>query len=133
MNLKDFCKNIEDKIVQSYEQGVTLEDAEKLGGEFLYAMMLVSNALKKSDLDSRMRKSGVKAIRAAIYLDIVQRSDKKPTEAQITAMLDTEKIISDEQTAYDLAEVEKNDLERYYSIFQNAHIFYRSVSKGRME
>jgi len=131
--MKELCKQLEAKIVNSYEQGVSLEDAERLASEFLYAQMQISGELKKLDLDSRMRKTGVKAVRAAIYLDIVQKSDKKPTEAQISAMLDSDQLVSGEQEALDTAEVERDDLKRYYDIFQNAHIHYRGIAKGRME
>lgn len=134
MTFKELCKQLEVKIQNSYEQGVTLEDAEKLAAEFLFAELAVSAELKKSDLDSRLRKSGVKAIRSAIYLDIVQKADgKKPTEAQIAATIDSDKIVVDEQSAYDSAEVDKAELERFYEIFMNAHIHFRSVSKGRFE
>lgn len=127
------CKNLEAKIVNCYEQGVTLDEAEKLAAEFLVAQMKVSEELKTADLSSRMRKSGVKSIRAAIYLDVVQKSEKKPTEGQITAMLDSDKIVAGEQEAFDIAEVARDQLERYYSIFQNAHIYFRSISKGRFD
>ncbi len=133
MKFQELCKQLETKIQNSYEQGVTLEDAERLAGEFLYAQLQVSTELKKADLDSRLRKSGVKAVRSAIYLDIVQKADKKPTETQIESMINADKIVQDEQEAFDRAEVDRNELERYYQIFQNAHIHYRGVSKGRFE
>jgi len=123
MNLKELCQQLESEIQQSYEEGVTLEQAEKLAGKFLKAQMQVSAELTKADLDSRMRKSGVKAVRAAIYLDIVSKGDKKPTEA----------TVSSEQDSYDRAEVTKAELERYYDIFVNAHIFYRGVAKGNFQ
>ncbi len=60
-NFDKLCKSLESKIQQSYTDGVTLEDAEKLAGEFLGAMMAVSNELKSADLNARMRKVGEKA------------------------------------------------------------------------
>lgn len=133
MNFKELCKQLEAKIQQSYEQGTTMEEAEKLAGEFLSAQMAVSEELKAKDLDSRMRKSGLKAVRASAYLEIVQKADKKPTETQIDSMINTDSLVSQEQDGYDKAEVEKEALERYYNIFREAHIFYRGVSKGRFE
>lgn len=129
-NFENLCKSLESKIQNAYEQGITIEEAEKLASEFLYAQMTVSNELKTADLDSRMKKSGVKSIKAAIYLDIVQKADKKPTEAQIGAMIDSNKIVLDEQQALDLSEVDRDALERYYNIFINAHIHFRGVAKG---
>ncbi len=127
---KELCEQLESKIKASYEEGVTMADAEKLASEFLYAQLAVSGELRKADLNSRTRKSGVKAIRGAIYLDIVQKSEKKPTETQIAAMIDTDAIVKDEQEGYDLAEVDKDELQRYYDIFTQAHVHYRNVAKG---
>lgn len=124
------CEQLEAKIQESYEQGVTMESAERLASELLYAQLQVSGELKRADLDSRMRKSGVKAVRAAIYLDIVSKADKKPVEAQLAAMIDSDKIVIDEQQAYDIAEVEAADLKRYYDTFGAAHVHYRNISKG---
>lgn len=133
MSFKEMCSSLEAKIQQSYEQGTTVSEAERLSAEFLYAQILTSTELKKMDLDSRMRKSGVKAVRAAIYLDIIQKTEKKPTEAQITAQIDSDKIVIDEQGALDTAEVSRDELERYYDIFLNGHIYYRGVAKGKFE
>lgn len=128
-----YCKELEEKITNSYLEGVTVEQAEKLAGEFLVAMMKISDEIKSVGLDARMKKSGVKALRAAIYLDIVQKADKKPTESQIDATITSDRIVVDEQQKLDAAEVYLDQLERYYDIFQNAHIHYRGVSKGRFD
>lgn len=130
MKFKDFCSNLENKIQTEFTHGVTAEEAEKLAAEFLHAQMIVSTELSKADLDSRMKKSGVKAIRAAIYLDIVHKSDKRPTEAHTTALVDTNDLVITEQTSFDTAEVLRNELERYYNIFINAHFHYRGLAKG---
>lgn len=133
MAFQDLCKQLEAKIQASYEQGVTLEDAEKLAGEFLHAQLIVSAELKKADLDARMRKSGTKAVRASAYLDIVQASEKKPTETQIGSMIDTNPLVGREQDGLDRAEVDRDELERYYDIFQNAHVHFRTIAKGRFD
>lgn len=133
MAFKDFCENIEIKLVATYEQGVTLEEAEKLAGEFLHAQMQVSGELKKADLDSRMRKSGTKAIKAAIYTDICAKSEKKPTESALEHMINMNELVGAEQDALDKAEVDRDELERYYNIFREAHIHFRGISRGRMD
>lgn len=134
MTFHELCESLETKIQESYEKGVTLEQAEKLAGEFLYAQLKVSEELKKADLDSRTRKSGLKSIRAAVRLNILDAAkDKKPTEGTIEAMLDSDKIIKNEQDNFDLAEVDRNSLERYYDIFSNAHVHYRTIAKGRFD
>jgi hypothetical protein len=48
-------------------------------------------------------------------------------------MIDNHEIVVSEQDSLDKAEVNAEELERYYSIFQNAHIFYRGISKGKFE
>lgn len=130
MNFKARCQELEAIIQNSYTEGVTLDEAERLAGNFLHATMQVSSQLSAADLDARTRKSGTKAVRAAIYLNIVQGSEKKPTEAQITAIIDTDTLVSTEQDALDHAEVLKAELERYYDIFNQAHIYFRQMSKG---
>lgn len=130
MSFKELCKSLESKIQATYQEGVTMEQAEKLAAEFLYAQLQVSAELRNFDLDARMKKSGVKAIRGTIYLDILQKNEKKPTEVGIAAMIDTNELVSREQQLLDLSEVERDDLERYYNIFQNAHIYYRGIAKG---
>lgn len=133
MTFQEFCKHLESKIQQSYEQGITLEEAERLAGEFLHAQLIVSTELKKADLDARMKKSGIKAVRASAYLDIVQSNEKKPTETQIASMIDINKLVGQEQDKLDKAEVDRDELERYYDIFNNAHIHFRTVAKGRFD
>lgn len=131
MNIKQFCEQLEVKIQKSYEQGVTLEESERLAGEFLHAQLKISEELKNRDLDARMRKSGLKAVRAHAYLDIIQKNDKKPTETHISALIDTNALVSSSQDELDSSEVNRDELERYYDVFQNAHVHYRSIAKGR--
>jgi len=133
MNFQQFTKQLEAKIQSAYEEGVTLDQAEKLAAEFLHAQMIISAELKKHDLDSRMRKSGVKAVRAAIYTETASKGDKKPTEAALAAAVDMHEVVQSEQKAFDTAEVERDDLSRYYSIFQNAHIYFRGIAKGKFD
>ncbi len=129
MDFKQYCTELEDKIKASYEEGITLPEAEKLSGEFLVAQMRLSAELAKSDLDSRMRKQGVKAIRAALYTNIKANTDKI-TEAAITAQLDCNELVSGEQEAFDIAEVNRDELERLYNVFQQAHVYFRQLSRG---
>lgn len=132
-NFQKLCKSLEEKIQAAYTAGVTLDEAEKLASEFLYAMMAVSTELKDADLDSRMKKAGVKGVRAALYLSTVQSSERKPTEAQIAAMIDVNEVVQGEQDGFDRAEVSRDELERYYQIFKEAHVHFRGVSKGKFE
>lgn len=130
MTFKELCESLEQKIKASYESGTTIEEAEKLAAEFLGAQMRVSTELATSDLDSRMRKSGVKAIRAAVYTDACSKSDKKPTESALDHILNINDLVQGEQLEFDRAEVRRDELERYYNIFREGHIYFRGIAKG---
>ena len=130
MTFQEFAVNLEAKIIASYEVGVSLEQAELLASEFLAAQLRVSAELKLRDLDARMKKTGVKALRSAVYINTATKGDKKPTEASIAATIDTDAHVMEQQRLLDTAEVERDELERYYNIFQNAHVHYRNVAKG---
>lgn len=132
-NFEKLCKSLEDKILKSYEEGSTLEEAERLASEFLYAQLQVSQELKRVDLDSRMRKSGLKAVRAAVYMEAVTKADKKPSDVLLEQLVNTNELVNSEQDAYDKAEVERDHLERYFSVFNNAHIHFRGIAKGKFE
>jgi hypothetical protein len=132
-NLTKLCKELESEIERTYTEGITMDEAERLAAKFLGAQLKVSDALKTVDLDCRMRKSGVKAVRAATYLKEIEGKDKKPTEATISAVIETNDIVSSEQDAFDKAEVNKAELERFYDIFLNAHIYYRGIAKGKFD
>jgi hypothetical protein len=124
---------LENDIKSAYEGNVTVEDAEKLAAKFLGAMFRLSSQLAAADLDSRMRKTGVKAIRAAIYLEEATRNEKKPSDVMLSAVVDKSKLVQDEQNLFDTTEVERDNLERYYNIFKEAHLYFRALAKGRFE
>lgn len=123
-------KDLENKIQETYESGVTVDQAEKLAAEFLHASLIINSHLATLSLDARMKKSGLKAIRAAVYLEEVSKSEKKPTEAMLSAILDTNELVSGEQTALDTSEVEVEELKRLYDTYNNCHIYYRNIGKN---
>ena len=128
--MKNLFETLESKIQNAYTEGTTLEQAERLAAEFLHAQMTVASMLQKTDLDARMRKSGVKAVKAAIYMEAATKTEKKPSDVMLQAIVDMDKVVQTEQDGLDTAEVERASLERYYDIFVNAHIFFRGVAKG---
>lgn len=127
------CAELEVKIQDSYESGISLEEAERLATQFLTAQLQVSRELQKADLDARMRKSGVKAIRAAIYLEAATKGDKKPSDVMLEAIVNSNDLVAGEQQRYDEAESALGSLERYYNIFREAHVHFRQLSKGKFE
>lgn len=130
MSYDAMFKELETKIQQSYEEGITIPEAERLAGEFLHCQMMVSAEIKKADLSARMRKSGVKAIKAGVYMEAASKGDKRPTEAALAATVDMDETARDHQDDLDLAEVERDELERQYDILVNGHIFFRGIAKG---
>lgn len=133
MTLEQLCSELESEILKAYEESITLDDAERLAARFLYGQIQVSNSLKEADLDARMRKSGVKAVRAAVYLKAVTGSEKKPTEAMLESTINTDGTVSTEQDGLDTAEANVAHLTRYYNIFREAHIHFRGLAKGKFE
>lgn len=125
-----FCDTLQEKIKDSYESGVTAEAAERLAGEFLHAQLVVAEELRQADLDSRMRKSGVKAVRAIIYMEAATKSEKKPSDVLLEHHVNSNELVILEQKLYDEAEVHHIALENYYNIFREAHIFFRGIARG---
>jgi hypothetical protein len=130
MSFIKLCEELTKEIKDSYEVGITIEGAERLAGKFLYAQLLVAEELRRVDLDARMKKSGLKAIKATVYLDHASKSEKKPSDVLLNAMVDTDEVVLSQQLVVDDAEVLKLSLDSYMSIFQNAHIHFRSIAKG---
>lgn len=121
---------LENNIKDSYESGVTLLQAEKLAGEFLHGQLIVSTELTKLDLDTRMRKSGVRAIRASVYMVESGKDTKKPTEAMLTAVLDSNSDVLEQQAELDEVESQRDELKRLLDVYSNAHIHFRTICKG---
>jgi hypothetical protein len=130
--MKDFKEQVaelEKLIVDSYEIGVTTQQAQDYAARFLVAQLAVSTELRKLDLDARMRKTGVKATRAAVYLDECRRNDKKPSDVLLGATVDSSPLVTGEQQRFDEAEADKDEMERIYSVFQSAHVHFRNIAK----
>jgi len=133
MTFKEMVSELETLIIASYQEGTTVTEAEALATRFLEAQLKVSAELRKADLDSRMRKSGVKAIKAAVYLDEAKKQDKKPSDVMLGALVDANDIVAGEQKRFDEAKADRDELERIYNVYREAHIHFRSIAKGRFE
>lgn len=133
MSFSKYCESLEEKIKSSYEEGVTQEQAERLAAEFLHAQMKISSIIKAADLDSRMKKTGLKAIKAATYGALKSDTSVKYTVDALEHAINLDKVVQDESDRYDAADAEKEDLIRYYNIFREAHIYFRGIGKGRFD
>lgn len=124
------CRRI---ITEAYESAVMMSDAELHAARFLGMQMLVADELAKADLDSRMRKNGVKALKAAIWFDAATKDEKKPSDKQLDATVDKDPKVQDEQRAYDGADARREALYNWLGILKDGHIFFRGIAKGKYE
>lgn len=131
--MKELYTELTDLIKESYETGVTLEQAERIAAKFLYAQIMVSQQLQKAELDARMRKSGLKTIKAAVYMKAATAGDKKPSDTLLQNIVDLDDLVQNSQKEFDSADVEKETLQNYFNIFKEAHIYFRGIAKGRFE
>ena len=132
-DLLEMCENLAKDIQDSYEGGVTMTDAEKLAGKFLYAQMQISNEIASVDLDARMKRSGVKAVKAAIYLEHATKTEKKPSDVLLSAMVDANEIVQGQLRAEAQAEVNRDWLRNQLTIFGEAHVHFRTIAKGSFQ
>lgn len=128
-----FCETLKKDITRSYEEGVSMEEAEKLAAKFLDGSIQVGEAIKTSDLDRRMKKAGVKAIKAAVYLEAATQGDRKPSDRLLEAVVDSSKLVTDAQQSFDEADVEVANLSNLLSVFHEAHVHFRTIARGRFE
>lgn len=128
--VQELCEGLTKEIQASYEEGATLDQAEKLAGKFLHAMIQVSNELRTCDLDARMRKSGLKSIKSRVRTDELKKHDKKPTEGALDDVVNLSDIVQASQDEFDESEVERDLLSNYLMIFREAHMHYRAIAKG---
>lgn len=130
MTFNEYIGQLEKKIQQAYTQDLTLEEREKLAAEFLEAQLKVSKELKNASLEARMRRTGVKAVKAAVYLAEIAKNEKKPSDVLLNALVDTNKLVQDEEEAYIQLEENANELDRIYNVTREAHTFFRQSSRG---
>lgn len=126
-------KALEQKIIQSYQEGVTPMTGETLAAEFLEAQIKVSEEVKIAALNARLNKSVLKEARAKLLYAEATKGDKKPSDSILQAIVDSDKRVLGIQNLFDESEEDANELERMYNIFREAHIFYRGISKGRFD
>lgn len=121
-----------EQIEKAYNEGVTQSEAERLAAGSLLVMNDLSCRLIVTESDRRMKKVGLKAIRAAVRLEAAKSGDKKPTESIIDAMVDTNELVSETESGYDAAEVASQAADRQYNIAKESHLYFRSVAKGSL-
>jgi hypothetical protein len=117
-------------VQRAYEEGVSIEEAERLAAKFLGAQMKVAEELASVDLDARMKKNGMKATRSAVYMAAATAVEKKPSEGFLENTVNLDKMVQGAQERFDAADARKEALSIYLGIFKDAHIYFRGIAKG---
>ncbi len=120
-------------IERAYEQGTTMLEAEKLAALTLTARLQLADEIEIAFIDFKMKKHGVKAVRGAIYIEILSNSEKKPTEAAIEAQVNLNGLVGGEEERYATAEADYHRLAAYLDVFKDAHLYFRNICKGTFE
>ncbi len=128
--MNNYYEELAADIQRAYEESVSVTEAERLAAKFLGAQLKVANALQAADLDARMRKTGLKAIKSAVRVEEIKKHDKKPTEGALEDVVNLDPLVQAEQDAFDKAEVEAEMLKNYFNTFNAGHVFFRGIAKG---
>lgn len=120
-------------IQHAAEEGVTMEEAEKIAAKALFVMNSLGEMRANSDRERRMRKKGLKAICSTVRLEEIQKHEKKPTEGALDDAVNLHKDAQHNQDLYDDSEVTLNEMDYKFDIAKEAHIYFRGVAKGRFE
>lgn len=133
MNLDKILVELKGAIDSAYENGVTMPEAEKLAAMTLSRRLAIADALRSTDIDSRMKKHGAKAVRAAVYMEELKKHDKKPAEAFLENAVALSVEVENAERDYVEADVAREHLENYMSILGDAHVYFRQIAKGNYE
>lgn len=106
-------------------KSISLPEAERRAGEFMVAMAKITDVRHVLGEDEIKRTSVLAAIRADLMGKVTGKTVSEK-EAQIEA--DAEYI--EARTAYEGIRNDLAYLKANYDIFNNAHIFYRTMAKG---
>lgn len=124
------CDELHSIVISAYETGVTMDEAEKNAALCLGVQMEIATAIAPYNLDTKMRKSGLKAIKSRAYMQELSKHDKKPAEAFLDHAVAGDISVQNEETAFAKAEARKEELQSYLDVFKEAHIYFRGVAKG---
>jgi hypothetical protein len=127
------CAELKEAIERAYSEGVTIPDAEKLAARTLTIRLELSDEIKQVALDARMKKHGVKAVRADVYMEELCKHDKKPAESFLEHAVNLSEKVATEETSFAEAEAEYQKLMAYLDVFKDAHLYFRNIAKGTFE
>lgn len=128
--IQDLYDELSSDLQRAYEESITITEAEKLAAKFLHAQLTLANELAILDLDARMRKSGLKAVKGAIYMEVATKDAKKPSDTLIEQVVNLNELVQGEQESFDKAEIVAEQLRNYLNVFKDGHIYFRGLAKG---
>lgn len=129
-SLDNLFQELRDFVTEAYEQGTTIEEAEKIAARCLGAQLDIAKALSTADLDSRMKKNGMKASKAKAYSVEMNKYDKKPSDSVLENAVALDPLANQSVDAYEKADAKREELTLYFGIFKDAHIYFRGIAKG---
>lgn len=127
------CEELKLAIESAYSEGVSIAEAEKLAARTLLVRMELSDEIKSASLDTKMKKHGVKAVRAAAYMAEIAKHEKKPAEGLLEHTVNLSEEVAGEEQVYAEAEANLDRLASYLDIMKDAHLYFRQISKGTFE
>lgn len=131
--LQDEFAELAQIVARAYDEGVTLEEAERLAAKALGVQLAIAERLKVADLDTRMKKNGLKATRARSYMAEATKGEKKPSEGFLENHVNMDVTVQTAANDYESADAETQSLTLYLGIFKDAHIYFRGIAKGRFD
>lgn len=131
--LDKICQELKQSIERAYAEGVTMQEAERLAAKTLSVRMMLADSIQVADLDARMRRHGVKAVRASAYMEELSKHEKKPAEGFLENAVNLNPDVAQEEREYATVDTEKDRFFTYLGIMADAHIFFRNVAKGSYE
>lgn len=106
-------------------KSVSYTEAERRASEFLSGMAYITN-LRHTFNEEKIRLLTIQT--ATFAQEMSKGTAKTVTENKLTAESSEAYTIAREE--FERMENDLSYLKAYYDIFQNAHIFYRTVAKG---
>lgn len=130
---KEFLVELENDIKRAATKNLEVDEAERLAAKFLLARLEVGKLLRQQDLDARLAKNALKTEKAIVYLGEVKKNERKPSDVLLEHTIQLDEGVAGAQRSFDQAEVDRDNLQDYYSTFHEAHLYFRGIAKGRFE
>ena len=129
-NLKGHYEELKQAVMNAYESGTTMEEAERLAAKCLGAQLDIATEIGVADLDARMKKNGLKATKAQAYMEEISKHDKKPSDSFLENVVTLNSLVNTQADLYEHADANREELNLFFGIFKDAHIYFRMLVKA---